>query len=846
MNRVVPRDELDDATLALAKEIAKNEPFVVQTTKRAVNRAWDVAGFRAAMAANTELDVMIETANLPARDEFRRITQEQGLEGRDRVAGREVPRRRGVSRWNLGPLLAPRSIAIVGASESPDSWAPEIERSLRHVGFDGRALSRSTRSTTRSGAGRAWPRSRELPRGVDLVVFVVPARVVVRMIDDCGAAGVAVRHGRVVGVRGGGRRGARAAGGAARDGAPPPPPVLGPNVEGFVNYVDRVAPYGTTPPPDPVAGSISVISQSGTVAWTMNQLASDRGAGLRIILGVGNEAVLGLGRHVRVGGRRSAHEGGLHATSRRCATWRGSAAGWTRSAPRASRSWSARPEGGARRRGDRSWRTPARWPATRRSATPGSRARRRSSWRTRSRCSRRPCCCRPCTRMRTTGVAAALQSGGACTLFAEAAGAQGLALAGVLGGDQATAAEGAAALRVAEQPAGRDRAGRRRDRHVLRRARRAGARPGGGVRGVRRVPASRWRARTRGPSPSCEARAGCGRTTGVVFASSRWVALAYGAAAQAIRAPARRLPFLQGHRAAAGAIRALVELQSAARAARCRDLPPHPNRREGAPPPARHGRVRSTRRQGARLLELYGVRRPKERIVTTAGRAAEAARDDRVPGGREGAGAGAPAQGEARRGPARPARTPPTSRWRRPRCCRRRARAGAASPRVLVQEMATGAEVLVGAVVDDAFGACITMRPGGALAEAGEATFVRGPLTPAQAPARTCESQAGAMRSGPEAATTCGPRPGPWRSIARAAHDLRGRLTSLEANPLLVRSAGAVAVDALAEARPSRVIYGLVAALGLGLADFDGAIAGRRMGSLWHGDRRPVALGDRS
>jgi enoyl-CoA hydratase len=79
VNRVVPRDELDDATLALAEEIAKNEPFVVQATKRAVNRAWDVAGFRAAMQANTEIDVMIESANLPTRDEFRRITQRSGL-----------------------------------------------------------------------------------------------------------------------------------------------------------------------------------------------------------------------------------------------------------------------------------------------------------------------------------------------------------------------------------------------------------------------------------------------------------------------------------------------------------------------------------------------------------------------------------------------------------------------------------------------------------------------------------------------------------------------------------------------------------------------------------------------
>jgi enoyl-CoA hydratase/carnithine racemase len=79
VNRVVQRDRLDDATLALADEIAKNEPFVVRTMKASINRVWQLAGLRAALDANTELDVMIETANLPARDEFRRITQEEGL-----------------------------------------------------------------------------------------------------------------------------------------------------------------------------------------------------------------------------------------------------------------------------------------------------------------------------------------------------------------------------------------------------------------------------------------------------------------------------------------------------------------------------------------------------------------------------------------------------------------------------------------------------------------------------------------------------------------------------------------------------------------------------------------------
>jgi enoyl-CoA hydratase/carnithine racemase len=79
VNRVVPREELDDATMALADEIARNEPFVVRTMKASINRVWQLAGLRAALDANTELDVMIETANLPARDEFRRITQEEGL-----------------------------------------------------------------------------------------------------------------------------------------------------------------------------------------------------------------------------------------------------------------------------------------------------------------------------------------------------------------------------------------------------------------------------------------------------------------------------------------------------------------------------------------------------------------------------------------------------------------------------------------------------------------------------------------------------------------------------------------------------------------------------------------------
>ena len=191
----------------------------------------------------------------------------------------------------LQPLLAPRSIAVIGASESPDSWAPEIHRSLEHLGFDGEIYPINPKYD------EVWGRPcltspLELPKGVDLAVVVVPARIAVRMVDECGAAGV--RGVMVVssGFAEAGEEG-RELQARLRDTALAHKlPVLGPNVEGFVNSIERVAPYGTTPPPEPVPGPVSVISQSGTVAWTMNQMASDRGAGLRIILGVGNEAVI--------------------------------------------------------------------------------------------------------------------------------------------------------------------------------------------------------------------------------------------------------------------------------------------------------------------------------------------------------------------------------------------------------------------------------------------------------------------------------------------------------------------------------------------------------------------------
>jgi enoyl-CoA hydratase len=79
VNRVVPRDRLDEETLDLARQIAVIDPVAVSMTKRSINRSLEVAGFREALLANVDIDAIIESAEVPERREFNRIRGDRGL-----------------------------------------------------------------------------------------------------------------------------------------------------------------------------------------------------------------------------------------------------------------------------------------------------------------------------------------------------------------------------------------------------------------------------------------------------------------------------------------------------------------------------------------------------------------------------------------------------------------------------------------------------------------------------------------------------------------------------------------------------------------------------------------------
>jgi enoyl-CoA hydratase len=79
VNRLVPRQDLEDETMRLAQELAVVDPEVMTLTKQALNRSWEAAGFRQALSEGVELGAEIESARVPEREEFDRIAAEQGL-----------------------------------------------------------------------------------------------------------------------------------------------------------------------------------------------------------------------------------------------------------------------------------------------------------------------------------------------------------------------------------------------------------------------------------------------------------------------------------------------------------------------------------------------------------------------------------------------------------------------------------------------------------------------------------------------------------------------------------------------------------------------------------------------
>jgi acetate---CoA ligase (ADP-forming) len=191
---------------------------------------------------------------------------------------------------NLREFFAPRSIAMVGASDT-SGWARFIVASSAAVGYAGPLITVHPGHATAFGKPTV-PSLRDLPEPVDLAFILAPVQAVESVLDDAGAAGV---RGAIVlasGYREVGRAGrvledqmvARARANAVT--------VLGPNCLGFVNAHARSAPFALTLPRPLAAGPVGIALQSGALASVVLAFARSRAIGVSTLATMGNESMI--------------------------------------------------------------------------------------------------------------------------------------------------------------------------------------------------------------------------------------------------------------------------------------------------------------------------------------------------------------------------------------------------------------------------------------------------------------------------------------------------------------------------------------------------------------------------
>src|SRR5262245_29723059 len=202
---------------------------------------------------------------------------------------------------DLTPLLWPRAIAIIGASDNKDIIRGRLLHILQLRNYPGKIFP-VTPSRAEVQGLTAYPSVATIPEPVDLAVVVIPASSVTEVLNECGERGI--KAAVVISSGFGEERGEAARlrqealqGIAERYGMA----ICGPNCEGVVN---ALAPLAATFSPSlenqeyrlipdvPGGRPISVIAQSGALSFSYLNRGAPRQLRFTYLTRAGNEATL--------------------------------------------------------------------------------------------------------------------------------------------------------------------------------------------------------------------------------------------------------------------------------------------------------------------------------------------------------------------------------------------------------------------------------------------------------------------------------------------------------------------------------------------------------------------------
>src|SRR6266540_1330736 len=186
-------------------------------------------------------------------------------------------------------VLAPRSVAVIGASRRRGTVGGELFHNLLAAGFAGPVYPVNPKATSVQSVA-AYPTVDEVPGPVDLAVLAVPAAAVVPVARACAAKGVGALVVLSAGFAESGPEGVERQRDLLAVCRQAGMRLVGPNCLGVINTNPAVRLDATFGPTLPARGRVGFGSQSGALGLAIVDYANDLGLGLSSFVAMGNKA----------------------------------------------------------------------------------------------------------------------------------------------------------------------------------------------------------------------------------------------------------------------------------------------------------------------------------------------------------------------------------------------------------------------------------------------------------------------------------------------------------------------------------------------------------------------------
>ena len=197
-----------------------------------------------------------------------------------------------MSAHHLEYLLAPQSLAVIGASDRAGSVGAKVIDNVLSGGFRGPVWPVNLRHASVAGV-RAYATPAELPAAPDLALICTPAVTIPGLIDELGAVGTRAAVVLSAGLEAAAQGGGTLATAMLRTARSHALRVLGPNCIGVI--VPGIGLNASFAHVGARAGGIALIAQSGALISAMLDWAQGAGVGFSHCISLGNAADVDFG-----------------------------------------------------------------------------------------------------------------------------------------------------------------------------------------------------------------------------------------------------------------------------------------------------------------------------------------------------------------------------------------------------------------------------------------------------------------------------------------------------------------------------------------------------------------------